>query len=296
MTYEEYKKKHDWYDNSVVTLEKQLADGQGRLDVTKGELTTARDECNLASDACLKKPSTEVTPEEWARLEAADKRVGELDAKRQGIEDQNGRTSAGLDTARQLRGELEAEHPAFKERNIAELESAMQKPTSDDPGLGKAGTGFQAYAGIAAVVVTMDASSPTLPSDGESVRALDPAAIAKAEAGSLSFESMPSSVRDRMRADSQPLRDSIVEQHPPPPPNETLPYSVGASNDPRLSYSVSVPPPGDTVGASPPAASAPDGPQPSGPAPSATMPSPSEAVPAKTNESSVPPPSDGMNM
>ena len=230
LTYAQYKQKHEWATQSIATFEGRLADGKARLSATRDELKIAENDHNAAAKACLEKPTTEVTAGEWAKFEGSYQRVTDLRDQCDAIEKDNGVSEKGIDEAQKFRSELEAQNPEHHEQQLSER--SQEPPDSSD--MSKTAKGFQAYAGIAAVVVNLNASDPQIPSDIQSVHKIDPAAREKQELGELSFEDMPSSRRDQIRRDSQPPESSPYEPASPGGPVET-------SNDPRLSYSAPVP-------------------------------------------------------
>jgi hypothetical protein len=222
LTYRRYKEKHDWATQNIATFEGRLADGRARLEATQDELKIAENEHHAAAQTCLEKPATEVTPAEWAKVESSYQQVTELRDKCDAIEQDNGLSERGIEEAKEFRSELEAQYPEHHEQQLSE--QSQEAPDNSD--MSRTATGFQAYAGLAAVAVSLNTSAPEMPSNIEMARAVDPAAHQKQEAGELDCETMPTSQRDQMR-DVRPLEDSPFEQHPPEPP----PPVAGPSDD-----------------------------------------------------------------
>jgi hypothetical protein len=199
MDYKAYKQKHDWYDEQIQTLEGQLAEGKARLQEVNIQLEAYREESTRADAVRMNKSPFDETAAEVLRSETAHERVVELDKQRQDFETQNERAENGIKLTEDLRTELEAENPDHKEQYIQELETEMQKPVSEDPGIGKAGLGFQAWATGAAVAAGMNFNVATLPGDDAVATAYNPALQQmKEQAADLDFESTPSYLHEEM--------------------------------------------------------------------------------------------------
>ena len=221
LTYEQYKAKHEWATQNIDTFEGRLADGRVRLEATHGELKIASDEHTTASANCLQKPTDQVTPAEWAKFDSTYQRVTDLRGQCDAIEQDNSVSEKGLDSARQFRNEMESQYPDHHEQHVSEqLVNAQEVPNPSE--MSPAGKGFQAYAGMMAVAVNLNTAAPDLPSNVETVRAVDPAAYEKQELKELEFDNLPSSMRDRIREESKPIES----------PNVPLPQEYGSLSTP----------------------------------------------------------------